>query len=74
MKNDTLQMHDQNAKQRLVDSRRALLETLNEPLWSALVRGFIQRQVQKLDQHVADEERRKLKKLSDLAASGRIPS
>lgn len=74
MKNNTPPTLDLTAKQRLALSRQALVQTLDEPLWAAVTRGFIQRQVQKLEQRAAEDEQHKLKKQSDLAASGRIPS
>jgi hypothetical protein len=74
MKNNMPPSHDLTAKQRLALSRQALVQTLDEPLWAAVARGFIQRQVQKLDRSAAEDEQRKLKKQSGLAASGRIPS
>lgn len=74
MKNNIPINHDLTAKQRLALSRQALVQTLDEPLWAAVTRGFIQRQVQKLELRAAEDEQRKLKKQSDLAASGRIPS
>lgn len=74
MKNNLPPSHDLTAKQRLALSRQALVQTLDEPLWAAVARGFIQRQVQKLELRAAEDEQRKLKKQSDLAASGHIPS
>ena len=55
---------EMTAKQRLAVSRQLLSTSVNEPLWASLARWYIRRGLKALE----------VKKQSDRAASGRIPS
>jgi hypothetical protein len=64
MNKEASSMSEMTAKQRLALSRQLLSTSVNEPLWASLARLYIRRGLKALE----------VKKQSDRAASGRIPS
>ncbi len=64
MNQDIPVMCEMTAKQRLAVSRQLLCTSVKEPLWAALVRQFIRRELKKLE----------AKSQPDQEAIGRTPS